>query len=50
MKLSKDVVERRGNFLKQSRIEFSANVGVGENISVAQLQKDFDAFVFNASG
>jgi glutamate synthase (NADPH/NADH) small chain len=46
MKLSKDVVERRVNLLKQSGIEFTTNVDVGKDISVAQLQNDFDALVF----
>jgi glutamate synthase (NADPH/NADH) small chain len=38
MKLSKDVVERRVNLLKQSGIEFTTNVDVGKDISVAQLR------------
>jgi glutamate synthase (NADPH/NADH) small chain len=46
MKLSKDVVERRVNLLKQSGVEFTTNVDVGKDISVAQLQNDFDALVF----
>lgn len=45
MKLGKDIVERRVNLLKDSGIEFIINVDVGKDISIAQLQKDFDALV-----
>ena len=46
MKLGKDVVDRRVSLLKDSGVEFIANVNVGKDISVAELQKDFDAVVF----
>ncbi len=46
MKLGKDVIMRRVNLLKDSGIEFITNVDVGKDISVAQLQSDFDALVF----
>ncbi len=46
MKLGKNVVERRVNLLKESGIEFITNVDVGKDISVVQLQSDFDALVF----
>ncbi len=43
MKLDKDVIDRRVNLLKKSGVEFITNVDVGKDISVAQLQNDFDA-------
>lgn len=46
MKLSKEVVERRVNLLKDSGIEFMTGANVGKNISVATLKKDFDALIF----
>jgi glutamate synthase (NADPH/NADH) small chain len=46
MKLGKDVVDRRVNLLKDSGVEFVTNVNVGQDITTATLQKDFDALVF----
>ncbi|SMN12902.1 Glutamate synthase [NADPH] small chain [Bathymodiolus heckerae thiotrophic gill symbiont] len=46
MKLGKDVVNRRVDLLKSSGIEFITNVDVGRDISIEQLQKDFDAIIF----
>ncbi len=46
MKLGKDIVKRRVNLLKNSGVEFITNVDVGKDISVAQLQNNFDALVF----
>ena len=46
MKLGKDVIERRVNLLQESGVEFITNVDVGRDISVAQLQDDFDALIF----
>ncbi|SMN14750.1 Glutamate synthase [NADPH] small chain [uncultured Candidatus Thioglobus sp.] len=46
MKLGKDVVNRRVDLLKSSGIEFITSVDVGRDISIEQLQKDFDAIIF----
>ena len=46
MKLGKDVVDRRVNLLKDSGVEFITNVNVGQDITTATLQKEFDALVF----
>ncbi|WP_428087729.1 glutamate synthase subunit beta [Candidatus Thioglobus sp.] len=46
MKLGKDVVDRRVNFMQDCGIEFITSVDVGKDISTADLQKDFDALVF----
>ena len=46
MKLGKDVVDRRVNLLKDSGVEFITNVNVGQDITTADLQKEFDALVF----
>ncbi len=46
MKLGKDVVDRRVNLLKDSGVEFITNVNVGQDITTANLQKEFDALVF----
>ncbi len=46
MKLGKDVVDRRVDLMKDSGIEFIANVNVGKDITTEALQKDFDAIIF----
>jgi len=46
MKLGKDVVDRRVNLLKDSGVEFVTNVNIGQDITTATLQKDFNALVF----
>ncbi|SMN15373.1 Glutamate synthase [NADPH] small chain [uncultured Candidatus Thioglobus sp.] len=46
MKLGKDVVDRRVDLMKDSRIEFITNVNVGKDITTKALQKDFDAIIF----
>lgn len=44
-KLEKWVVERRVNILKEEGIQFITNCEIGIHISLAALQKDFDAVV-----
>ncbi len=46
MKLGKEVVDRRVNLLKDSGVEFITNVNVGQDVTTANLQKEFDALVF----
>jgi len=46
MKLGKDIVDRRVNFMKDCGVEFITNVNVGKDITTQALQKDFDAIVF----
>ncbi|MBE8190448.1 MAG: glutamate synthase subunit beta [Candidatus Thioglobus sp.] len=46
MKLSKKVVERRVDLLKNSGIEFITNTDVGKRIAVAELRQQFDALIF----
>jgi len=48
-KLEKDVVVRRRLFLEDLGVEFRLNTRVGEQISTATLQADFDA-IFLATG
>lgn len=45
MKLGKDVVDRRVNFMKDCGIEFITNVNVGKDITIQALQQDFDAVI-----
>lgn len=42
-KLEKSVVERRVNILKQMGVDFQLGVTVGKDVSLKQLQRDFDA-------
>ena len=42
-KLEKSVVERRVNILKQMGVEVQLGVTVGKDVSLKQLQQDFDA-------
>ncbi len=42
-KLDKQVLERRINLMKEEGVRFIVNTTVGENISVQQLQDEFDA-------
>lgn len=44
-KLDKNVVARRVNQMVQEGVEFKTNSNVGENISVAQLQEEYDVIV-----
>ena len=46
MKLGKDVVERRINLLKAEGIEFITDTDVGQDITTAELQAQFDAIIF----
>lgn len=43
MKLSKNVVKRRIDLMKEEGIEFKCNMNVGKDIKVADLIKEFDA-------
>jgi len=45
MKLEKSIVQRRMDILAQEGIEFRSNTSVGIDISVDELQHDFDAIV-----
>lgn len=45
MKLDKRLVERRVQLLQDEGVEFKANVNIGEDIAVEQLNVDFDAVV-----
>ena len=45
MKLDKDIVARRVDLMAESGIEFVTNVEVGGNITVGDLQKNYDASV-----
>lgn len=45
MKLEKNIVNRRINLLKDEGIEFITNVEIGKDISLAELEKTFDATV-----
>jgi glutamate synthase (NADPH/NADH) small chain len=45
MKLGKDIVDRRVNFMKNCGIEFITNVNVGVDITIQTLQQDFDAII-----
>jgi len=46
MKLDKGVVDRRVDLLRKSGIEFVVSTDIGNDISVAQLQQDYDAVLF----
>ncbi len=45
MKLDKNLVERRVQLLRDEGVEFKLNVNIGEDITVEQLNADFDAVV-----
>jgi len=44
-KLEKSIVERRIDLMKAEGIEFKTNCDIGKDVTVSQLQKDFDAVV-----
>lgn len=45
MKLDKNLVERRVQLLRDEGVEFKVNVNIGEDVTVEQLNADFDAVV-----
>ena len=45
MKLDKDLVQRRLDFMKAEGVEFRTNAWVGKNIDAKQVYQDFDAVV-----
>lgn len=45
MKLGKDVVNRRVNLLKSSGVEFITNTNVGKDITISELQKQFNVLI-----
>ncbi|XP_042242518.1 glutamate synthase [NADH], amyloplastic-like isoform X2 [Homarus americanus] len=45
MKLSKEVVQRRVNLMKDEGIMFKTNVNVGKDISAKDLQEEYDALL-----
>ena len=45
MKLEKDVIERRVNLLRMEGIEFELGVNVGADITLEDLQRDYDAII-----
>ncbi len=46
MKLDKGVVDRRVNLMREAGVEFATGTDIGKDISVEQLQSDFDAVLF----
>jgi glutamate synthase (NADPH/NADH) small chain len=44
-KLDKSIVERRINLMKAEGVEFKTNCNIGKDISISELQKDFDAVI-----
>jgi len=44
-KLDKSIVERRTDLMKAEGVEFKTNCSIGKDISVSELQKDYDAVV-----
>ncbi len=44
-KLDKSVVERRIDLMKEEGVAFETNCNIGKDISLSELQKDFDAVV-----
>ncbi|MBX2858744.1 MAG: glutamate synthase subunit beta [Cellvibrionaceae bacterium] len=45
MKLEKHIVERRVNLLAEEGVVFKPNTAIGEDLSLGQLQQEFDALV-----
>ncbi|ELT96170.1 hypothetical protein CAPTEDRAFT_177943 [Capitella teleta] len=45
MKLGKDVIDRRINFMKKEGIEFHTNVHVGKDMSSSDLKQKYDAML-----
>ena len=46
MKLEKKVVDRRVDLMREAGIKFVVSTDIGKDITVEQLQKDFDAVLF----
>ncbi len=46
MKLEKTLVDRRVDLMRQAGVEFIIGTDIGRDISVEQLQKDYDAVLF----
>ena len=47
MKLTKNIVDRRVNILREEGIEFKVNVDIGKSISIKQLQDNYDAILLS---